>query len=116
MVRDAHLDTKATTDFISNNLVELLGHNIEEYKGGQISTAASLIKPVGQVSLIFEWQGARKVRKRKFLVVNGLPYDIILGIHFISEFEVYSVGDTLLTMALSPLKKGMSEYLQDFYL
>ena len=107
MTRDGHLDTKASANYISNDLAELLGHRICTYNGGQISTAAGAIKPIGQISLYFEWQKSSKLRKRTFLVVRDLPFDIILGIGFITEFEVYSVGNILLVMALSPLRKGM---------
>ena len=107
MSRDAHLDTQATADFISSDLVEMLGYNIDACEDVQVSTAAGSIKPIGQISLYFEWQKSKKLRKRKFLVIRDLPFDIVLGIKFITEFEVYRIGDILLVMALSPLKEGM---------
>ena len=107
IVRDGHLDTKASADYISSDLAELLGHRIVAYQGGRIATAAGAIEPVGQISLFFEWRKSSKLRKRIFTVVKDLPFDIILGIGFISEFGVYQIGDFLLVMALSPLKKGM---------
>ena len=106
MTRDAKLDTMASTNFVSSVLVEQLGHSIEPFEGGEIVTAAGTTTPIGQVSLFFEWQGTRKLRKRKFVIVEDLPVDIILGIGFITEFEIYSINKSLFAMALSPLKNG----------
>ena len=107
MTRDAHLDTKASANYVSSVLVEQLGHTTDAFEGGEITTAAGTITPIGQVSLVFEWQGSRKLRKRRFLIVEDLAFDVILGIGFITEFGVYSIGShCLLVMALSPLKKG----------
>ena len=44
------------------------------------------------------------MRKKRFFVLpdsGSLPYDIILGINFISEFEVYLFNNSLPVLALA---------------
>ena len=108
VTRDGHLDTKAGADFISKTLVGLLGYKIHTYRGSHILTGNGLLTPIGQISPYFQGQKRSKTMKRKFLVVRNLPVDIILGIGFINEFKVYSIGPFLLVMGLSPLKEGQS--------
>ena len=105
--REARIDTQASADFISSELAGLLGHNLSKYEGGQFLTAAGNIVPIGQISPYFEWRKSAKIRQRTFCVIKGLPVDLILGIGFIREFQVYTVGNTLFLMALSPLTKGI---------
>ena len=102
--REARLDTQADGNFMSETLVDFLGHEVSPYTSGRFNTASGDVIPMGEVSVIFQWQESAKMRKKRFLVLpdtGNLPYDIILGINFISEFEVYLFNNSLLVLALA---------------
>ena len=107
--REAKLDTQADGNFITDTLVDFLGYEIRPYNGPAFQIASIEVRPIGEVTIFFKWQKSRKIRKKKFLVLEdsgNLPYDILLGIRFICEFEVYKFNGSLFILALAPLSSG----------
>ena len=102
--REARLDTQADGNFMSETLVDFLDHKVRPYTGRRFNTASGDVTPIGEVSVFFQWQESARLRKKRFLVLpdtGSLPCDIILGINFISEFEVYLFNKNLLVLALA---------------
>lgn len=99
--REARLNTQADGNFMSETLVDFLDHKVRPYTGRRFKTASGDVTPIGEVSVSFQWQESTRLRKKRFL--GSLPCDIILGINFISEFEVYLFDNNLLVLALANL-------------
>jgi hypothetical protein len=106
MAREAHLDTKADANFISKTLVDLLGFSLSPCTGKHFEAANGLVSPLGEVSIYFHWQISPKTFKKRFFVLENIPYDLILGINFISEYEIFRFNGRLLPLALAHISKG----------
>ncbi|KAL9602658.1 MAG: hypothetical protein Q9219_001647 [cf. Caloplaca sp. 3 TL-2023] len=109
MVYDAHLDTKADGNFISSELLGLLGYEQVAYEGRTFEAVDKEVVPQGTASIYFTIEAAKsqKLFKKRFHVVDGLPYDLLLGVNFIAEYEIFSFNGSLLPLALAPLSSGM---------
>lgn len=103
---EAGLDTQADCNLISGNLVDYLGYKIRPYEGRYFESAHGRLTPVGEVSIYFRMQRLRKMRKKIFLVFQNPPYDLILGINFIEESEMY-VNGKILVLRLARESSGM---------
>lgn len=78
---------------------------IRPYHGGDIATARGLDTPIGEVSIYLEPQTQKILSWKKFLVLQNLPCDLVLGIEIIDEWRVYK-NRRLLTLRLAPKSPG----------
>jgi hypothetical protein len=106
MPTQGHLDTKADANIASRNLVNALGHTLLLYQGQNFRAASGPVTPCGKVKIFFRLEEPQKICHEEFLVLEDPPYDLILGIRFISEYKVYKFNGSLLPLALAPESKG----------
>ncbi|KAL2045236.1 hypothetical protein N7G274_002319 [Stereocaulon virgatum] len=114
--REARLDTQAYGNFISETFVEFLDYTIRPYDGNGFRSALGNIVPIGEVSIFFDMQPSKKLKKRRFLVLEdseALPCDLILGIKFISEFNLYNFDGSLLILALAPMSSEEQQLVRN---
>ena len=106
MSTEGHLDTKADANIASQNLVNLLGHALSSYQGQNFQAAGGPVTPRGKVEIFFWPEESQKIYHEEFLVLEDLPYDLVLGIRFIKKYQVYKFNGSLLPLALAPESKG----------
>jgi len=104
----AYLDTQADSNFISQSSVQFLGHEIHPYEGRSFTGAGTTVTPLGTADIFFRWKSSatKKLHIEKFLVLEDIPYDLILGNSFLDKNQVYVFNGSLLPLALKPPSDG----------
>ncbi len=114
MTREALLDTQADGNLVFDTLVEQAGASgeMEEYRGRRFQTVRGEVTPIGEVTIVLEWQRAGKLGKKRFLVLEDsghMPSDLIFGFNFIDECNTYTLQANLSILSLATLSVGKSK-------
>ncbi len=113
MTREALLETQADGNFILDTLVEQTGASgeMEEYRGRGFQTVRGEVTPIGEITIVLEWQRAGNLGKKGFLVLEDsvyMPSDLIFGFNFIDECNTYTLQVNLSILSLATLSVGKS--------
>jgi hypothetical protein len=100
----ALLDTGADANFITLTQIHFLGFEYSKYTGGAYGGAGGEVVPLGEVDIYFHWAQSRtrKLHHERFLVVEALPCDLVLGNGFIKKNRVYWFDGSLLPFIWMP--------------
>ncbi|KAJ8133158.1 hypothetical protein O1611_g459 [Lasiodiplodia mahajangana] len=110
-----YLDTQADANLMSSVMASFLGLKITQYTGRSFSGAGhTTIVPQGQLEAYFSWKQSEtnKLHKETFVVLDTLPYDIILGKKFLDIYKVYVFNGRLLPLALKPPSKEEKQKME----
>ena len=64
------------------------------------------VRPVGEISLTWFANNARKTRYTKFLVVKDGPFDLLLGKHFLFKESIFKFDASALVLHWPKMSKG----------
>ena len=114
MTREALLDTQADGNFVFDTLVVQTGASgeMEECRGRGFQTVRGEVTPIGEITIVLEWQRAGKLGKKRFLVLEDsgyMPSDLIFGFNFIDECNTYTLQANLSILSLATLSVGKSK-------
>jgi hypothetical protein len=100
----ALLDTGADANLVSWTQIHFLGFEYSKYTGGAYGGAGGKIVPLGEVDICFHWaqSSTRKLHHERFLVLEDLPYEMVLGKGFIEKNRVYWFDTSLLPFVWGP--------------
>lgn len=104
-----YLDTQADANLISSEMSDFLGHERMEYNGPNFFAVGNPdVVPKGQIKVYFSWKRSptKKLHRETFVVLDKLPYNIILGKAFLETHEALLLNGALLPLALKPASKG----------
>lgn len=111
-VKTALLDTGADANIMTQVCADFLGCTGSPYIGRDYITGNGTITPQRRVQIEFRSCKSRNWLREEFLVVEGSPYDMILGKKFIDRYNIFKFQDSLLpiqgTAALSASQNSHS--------
>ncbi|KAH8883713.1 hypothetical protein GQ53DRAFT_424753 [Thozetella sp. PMI_491] len=97
----ALLDTGSGRNCIVGALAKELAYKAHPCPGsGRVYGVGGGVEVRGVVEVIFRREGSPRLLKEPFLVLDDLPYDLILGRGFLAKYHVIEISTVLLPISL----------------